>query len=99
MVNRGQEAPEVYVKLVLTARKSRVDSKREPIGLRRPSVQALQIRSGAPGRFEVIRRIRRLQPRVLDPNEFSRRRQDSVRRPKWRPEDDVALLLAARQID
>src|SRR5271166_5625013 len=42
MVHRGQEAPEVYVKLVLTAGKSGVDCKRKLIGLRRSSVRALQ---------------------------------------------------------
>jgi hypothetical protein len=75
----------VYVKLVLPSGKSGVDRKRELIGARRSSVRALQIGTDAPGGVEVIRRVRRLQPSVLDSNDSSRGGQNNVRQPKWCP--------------
>ena len=46
MVHRGQEAPEVYVKLVLTSSKSRVDCKRKLVGLRQTFLPDASDRSG-----------------------------------------------------
>ena len=81
------------VKLILGPDDGGVDDEADRVALRRLTIRALEERSRTPRRVEIVRRLRRLQERVLDADDLSRRRQDQVVQQR-RAQDDVAPLLA-----
>ena len=86
------------VELVLAPDNGRIDEKRDRVALRRAPVRVLEESARAPCGVEIVRRPRRLQERVLNAHDPSRRGQDRVIRQR-RTQDDGATLLAAGKID
>ena len=94
----GKEAADVDVELVLAPDNYGVHDKGDVVALRRASVPRPQECARAPCGVEIIRRLRRLQERVLDPGDPSRRDQDRLILQR-RPQDDIAARLAIGNID
>ncbi len=86
------------MKLILGPDDGGVDDEADRVALRRLAIRALEERSRAPRRVQIVRRLRRLQERVLDADDLSRRRQDQVVQQR-RAQDHVAALLAIGEID
>src|SRR5258707_15070448 len=74
----GNETTQVDVELILAPDNRRVSDKRDRVVLRRLSVRALEDRARAPRSVEIVRRLSRLQERVLDSNDLSRRGKDRL---------------------
>ena len=94
----GNEAAHVDVELVLSPDDGGVHEERDRVALGRLTVRILEECARAPGGVEIIRRLGRLQERVLDSHDPPRRGQDRVLRQR-RTQDDRAALLAAGKID
>ena len=75
-----------------------VNDKRDRVALRRVSVHALEECPRAPCGVEIVRRLGRLQERVLNSSDPPGRGQDRVIQQR-RTQDDVAALIASGKID
>ena len=86
------------VELVLAPDNYGVHDKRDVVALGRASIRSLQESAPAPRGVEIIRRLRRLEERVLDPGDLPRRDQERFIL-QGRPQDDIAARLAAGNVD
>ncbi len=86
------------VELVLSPHNRGVYEQRDVVALRRLTVGAPEERARAPRGVEIIRRLGRLQERVLNSLDPPRRGQDRVLRQR-RAQDDRTALLASGKID
>jgi hypothetical protein len=92
------EAAHMDVELVLGSHNCGVHEKRDRVVLGDASARIFEERARAPRGVEITRRFGRLQERVLDSNDPSRRGQNRVAQQR-RTHHDVADLLAAGKID